>query len=465
VGTEVPRRSYYYKELDFRISRSYGPGRYDPSYEDEGRDYPYAYVRWTEQRNMEAVVGLMAAGRLAVGPLISHRFTIDDAPQAYALITGKGGAPFLGVILTYSAAVEPARAVTVTPRLAGVPGGAGGAEGGPKAVRLGLIGAGAYASATLLPALKGVANLEPVGAASARGVTARVAAERFGFAYCTTDTRALLEDPAVNTVAILTRHNLHARQTIEALVAGKHVFVEKPLCLTEEELAAVEAAYNAAQLRTAAEGRSGPALMVGFNRRFAPMVVALKAQLARVREPLMLTCRVNAGFIPHDHWTQDPAVGGGRLLGEGCHFIDLLIFLVGERVSRVMTRALPDGGRYSRDNLLITLEFEGGSLGQIVYTANGDKGFGKEAIELFGGGLAARLDDYRSLSIRSGNTRIDQVARLRADKGHRAEWRALVDHITGKAPAPIAWADLLHSTRTTLAAQRSLAAGKPIEIA
>lgn len=463
VGTEVPRRSYYYKELDFRISRSYGPGRYDPSYEDEGRDYPYAYVRWTEQRNMEAVVGLMGAGRLDVAPIITHRFPIDDAPQAYELITGQGGAPFLGVVLTYAGTAEPARVVELQPAPPRPAPPAAEAPSDP-ALRLGLIGAGVYASATLLPALKDVRAVELVGVASARGVTARVAADRFGFAYCATDSRAILADQRVNTVAILTRHNLHARQTIEALVAGKHVFVEKPLCLSEGELEAVQAAYAAAQSRARAAGQPGPALMVGFNRRFAPMVGALKQQLARVREPLLLTCRVNAGYIPPDHWTQDLAVGGGRLLGEGCHFIDLLIFLAGSQVRRVEARALPDGGRYSGDNLLVTLEFASGTVGSLAYVAGGDKGFGKEAVEAFGGGLAARLDDYRSLSIRRGDTRVEQAARLRADKGHRAEWQALAAHITGRGPAPIGFDEIVHSTRATLAARRSLETGAAVEL-
>ncbi|HMQ31975.1 MAG TPA: Gfo/Idh/MocA family oxidoreductase, partial [Chloroflexaceae bacterium] len=326
------------------------------------------------------------------------------------------------------------------------------------------LGAGAYASATLLPALKDLREVELVGVASARGVTARVAAERFGFAYCASDAAAILDDPRVNTVAVLTRHNLHARQTIAALVAGKHVFVEKPLCLSEAELDAVEAAYVAAHARARAAGEPGPALMVGFNRRFAPMVLALKEQLAAVREPMLLSCRVNAGHIPPDHWTQDPAVGGGRLLGEGCHFVDLLAFLAGSEVRRVEARALPDGGRYSRDNLLVTLEFASGSVGTLTYVANGDRGFGKEAVEVFGGGLAARLDDYRSLSVRRGATRVEQTARLRADKGHRAEWRALAAHIAGRAPAPIAFAAIAHSTRATLAARRSLELGAAVEL-
>lgn len=454
VGTSVPRRSYYYKELDFRISRSYGPGRYDPSYEDEGRDYPHAYVRWTEQRNMQAFVQMLATGRADVAPLITHRFPIADAPRSYDLITGKTGEPFLGVVITYPGDASPARRVQVaapaTPQAAPQLG----------QVRLGLIGAGNFANATLLPALKDLDGLARVGVASGRGLTARSTADRYGFAYCATDSRQILADPDINTVAILTRHHLHARQVIAALVAGKNVFVEKPLCLTDAELAAIVAAYRAAQAR---EG-GGPALMVGFNRRFAPMVAALKAELARVREPLMLSMRVNAGYIPADHWTQDPAQGGGRLLGEGCHFIDLLAFLAGSPARRVTTRALPDGGRYSQDNLLISLEFADGSLGTITYTAAGDRGFAKEGLEVFGGGLAARLDDYRSLSLRRGDTRIDQTSRLRVDKGHRAEWQALAAHLRGQAAAPIPFAEIVSSTRATLAAKRSLDLGAPVEI-
>ena len=202
--------------------------------------------------------------------------------------------------------------------------------------------------------------------------------------------------------------------------------------------------------------------MVGFNRRFAPFVVELKQHLQRVREPLMLHCRVNAGYIPLDHWTQDPAQGGGRLLGEACHFIDLLIHLAGSTPERVTTRALPDGGRYSRDNLLVTLEFANGSLGTVTYVANGDKGFGKEYLEVFGGGLSARLDDYRTLLIRHGRQRVKRIARLRQDKGHRAEWQALVAYLTGEGAEPMSFAEIVCSTRATLAAQRSLQMGEPV---
>jgi len=331
-------------------------------------------------------------------------------------------------------------------------------------VRLGVLGAGNFANATLLPVLKGMEQLDRVGIASGSGVSARTSADRFGFAYCTTDSKELLSDPDVNTVAILTRHNLHARQVIAGLAAGKHVFVEKPLCLTDDELHAITIAYQAAAERASCAGSVSPMLTVGFNRRFAPFVVELKQQLGRIREPLILHYRVNAGYIPPQHWTQDPAQGGGRLLGEGCHFIDLLIYLAGSAPRKITTQALPDGGRYAQDNLLITLEFANGSLGSITYVANGDKGFGKEFLEIFGGGLSARLDDYRTLRIRQGKQSVERVARLRQDKGHRAEWQALVAHLTGRGAVPIAFEDIVGSTKATLAAQRSLLAGEPVLI-
>ena len=462
VGLDIPRKVYYEKELDFRISRSYGPGRYDLAYEEQGRDYPYAYVRWTEGRNMQAFVQLLGEGKLDMQPLISHRFPIDDAPQAYELITGKTGQPFLGVLLAYPGQPDLSRTIKLAPVTAPVRRLAQPAT--VARVRLGVLGAGNFANATLLPAIKDLDHLERVGIASGSGITARASADRFGFAYCTTDTHALINDAAINTVAILTRHDLHARQVIAALAGGKHVFVEKPLCLTNDDLGAIVLAYRAASERGGQADIGAPMLMVGFNRRFAPFVVELKQQLDRIHEPLVLNCRVNASYIPLQHWTHDTKQGGGRLLGEGCHFIDLLIHLAGSAPHRVTTRALPDNGRYARDNLLITLEFANGSLGTITYVANGDKGFGKECLEVFGGGLSARLDDYRTLRIRQGGKATDRVARLRQDKGHQAEWQALINCLTQRGPLPIAFDDIVRSTRTTLAAQRSLANGEPVLI-
>jgi predicted dehydrogenase len=346
-------------------------------------------------------------------------------------------------------------------------------------IRLGVLGAGNYASSTLLPAIKGLPSIELVGIASRGGLTARSSGEKYGFKYCASEIDEILTDSEINTVAVLTRHNLHARQVVAALKAGKHTFVEKPLCLTEEELQSIISTYEslapATQDQDQVSGVRGqgpgderqpaspPLLMVGFNRRFAPFVVELKQSLKGIREPLMMHYRVNAGYIPPQHWTHDPEEGGGRLLGEGCHFIDLLIHLAGEHPVRVTTQSLPDGGRYSHDNLLIVLEFGGGSIGTITYLANGDKGFGKEMLEVSGGGLSARLDDYRTLHIAHGGRQLRRSARLRQDKGHRAEWQALTAYLTGAGPRPISFDEIVLSTRATLAAQRSLESGEPAE--
>jgi len=470
VGMSIPRKVYFEKELDFRISRSSGPGRYDPEYEEKGHDYPYAYVRWTEQRNMQAFVQMLSEGKVKVGPLITHRFPILNAPKAYELITGKTGDSFLGVVLTYPETPDLKRKVV----LRSVNGTASYGEENKlsaplKQVRLGMIGAGSFARATLLPAIRVAHDVKLIGIVSGSGLSASSAAERYGFDYCTTDEQELLNDPAINTVAILTRHNLHAQQVITALKARKHVFVEKPLCLNEEELEEIISTYQGVRESIITEdGRSSsaiqpPLLAVGFNRRFAPFLVELKQHLQRVQEPLMLHYRVNAGFIAPDHWTQDPAQGG-RLLGEACHFIDLLIYLTGSTPQTIIARALPDSGLYSRDNLLITLEFANGSLGTVTYVANGNKSSGKESLEVFGGGLSARLDDFRKLVIHDGNRSVKRVARLRRDKGHRAEWRAITAYLTGNGPIPISFEEIVHSTQATLAAQRGLQDGEPITL-
>jgi predicted dehydrogenase len=451
VGTQIPRKPYFEKELDFRISRSYGPGRYDPEYEQKGHDYPYEYVRWTENRNMHGFVELMAAGSVNVDALITHRFDIEQAERAYDLIMGRTGEPFLGVVLEYAAEASVARTVALPVAGSRLP-----ATGNRQqaTVAIGVAGAGLFANAVLLPALKKTEGLELVSIGSAAGVSARSAAQKFGFAKASTSFDDLLADARINTIAILTRHDLHARQVLAALRAGKHVFVEKPLCLTHEELDEIA--------QTARE--AGRMLMAGYNRRFAPFVVRLRETLREVREPLMLTARVNAGFIPPEHWTHDPEQGGGRLRGEGCHFVDLLLHLAGSRVRRVTTRALPDSGRYREDNFEVSLEFDNGSLGTITYVANGAKSFGKEMLEAFGGGISARVDDYRSLHIQRASGAEQERSRLRQDKGHRGEWQAIVNHLTNRGPAPIELEELLHSARVTLAAYDSLRGGAPVEV-
>jgi predicted dehydrogenase/threonine dehydrogenase-like Zn-dependent dehydrogenase len=450
VGMEIPRKVYYEKELDFRLSRSYGPGRYDAEYEEKGQDYPYAYVRWTEGRNIEAFLGLIAEGKLDVGPLISHRFAIDEAERAYDVITGKAGGPFLGVVLTYDVERELPRRVA----LAGPNGDGAKAAAVPGAVRLGLLGAGNFANATLLPAMKEIAGLELVGIASGSGMTARHAGDRFGFAYCATDDAELLADEKITWLAIATRHDLHARQAIAAMRAGKDVFVEKPLALSREEL--VEVAW--------AQRETGRRLMVGFNRRFAPMAEELQRFLAGHRRPLVATYRANAGNIPANHWTQDPRIGGGRIVGEAVHFIDLLQFLTGAPVTEVYAVAATDARGAIEDEAVLTLTFGDGSVGTVVYAAGGDKAFSKERIEAIGDGRVAVLDDFRSLELVHNGKRTRRTERLRPDKGHRGEWLALVKSARAGADAPISFDQIVTTHLTAYAALESLRERRPVAV-
>lgn len=459
VGLTLPRKIYYEKELSFVNSRSYGPGRYDPGYEEGGRDYPLGYVRWTEGRNLEAVVDLLAAGSLDVGSLISHRFPIESAPEAYALITGKRSEPFLGVLLTYpSAAADEAYpedapvdddAGASDPALAAAKT-ASSEKTGP--VGIGVWGAGNFGTAVLLPALKKLPTVRLVGVSTASGMSARHAADRFGFGYAAADRQQILDDPAVEAVAILTPHHVHAAQTIEALQAGKHVFCEKPLALTADELFAIEDVLA---------GRPDQILMVGYNRRFAPLAQRMKAFLAGRSEPLAAHYRVNAGYLPPTHWTHDLENGGGRIVGEACHFIDFLIFLVGALPVEVAARGLPDVGRYREDNVLLQLVFPDGSIGQVTYLANGDKAFPKERVEVFCGGRVAVLDDFRLLECVQGGRRETVRSRLRQDKGHSAEMEVFAAAVRSGGPPPVPVEQIFGGMRATFAGLRALRSGRP----
>ncbi|OYY07571.1 MAG: dehydrogenase, partial [Rhizobiales bacterium 35-68-8] len=322
TGLELSRADFYEKELTFQVSCSYGPGRYDPAYEEKGQDYPVGFVRWTEQRNFEAVLDMMADGRLDVAPLISHRFALEDATSAYDLVTGD--APSLGIVLEYPAAAMETDAALRARTVSLVPAAAAPAVSAPDgaAPAIGFIGSGNYATAVLIPAFK-AAGARLVSVASSGGVSSVHAGRKFGFERATTDVDGLLADPAVNTVVIATRHDSHAGLVRRALAAGKAVFVEKPLALTHDDLFEIETAHQVASVTGA------PRLMVGFNRRFAPHVVKMKQLLAGSPAPKAFIMTVNAGAIPPDHWTQDREAGGGRIIGEACHFIDLLRFLAG----------------------------------------------------------------------------------------------------------------------------------------
>src|SRR5579871_1179917 len=449
VGMDIQRKTFYEKELDFRISRSYGPGRYDSAYEQKGRDYPIGYVRWTETRNMEAFLRMVADGKLNLQSLITHRFQVEQAPRAYELITGSTGSPFLGVLIKYPD--FPEEKLIVESRVAV-------SKARPEsAVRIGLIGAGAFATGTLLPAIKQIQGIDLIGVCAANGSHSEKAAGKFGFQYSTSDEDRVLRDPNVNAVVISTRHNLHARQVMAAIRSRKHVFCEKPLCLTEDELAAI------VQCHAQYAMPHGLQLMVGFNRRFSPMMRKMKDFLGQIHEPFALNYRVNAGMLAADHWTNDPEQGGGRIRGEVCHFVDLLTFLAGPP-TEVHTRALANPGQYSDDNVLITLQFANGSQGNITYVANGDRAYSKERLEVFGGGVVAVMEDFRTLELVRNGRKQQVSARIRQDKGHSAELQAFANSIREGSSSPIPFAEIVASTLATLGAMDSLHYGQPFTV-
>lgn len=464
VGLNIPRKLYYEKELSFINSRSYGPGRYDPEYEEGGHDYPIGYVRWTEGRNMEAFVDMLASGRLDVRNLITHRFPIVKAPEAYELITGKKDEPFLGVLLTYpETAAEQIAGDRLTikyqPDLEA-------AVLTAASCKLGVLGAGNFANAVLLPVLKKIPDVELVGITSRSGLSAQHAAQKYGFGYAASDETQILDDPSINTIAILTRHNLHARQVVAALEAGKHVYCEKPLALNERELEQIVVALEGSGEQGQGSHLSlPPLLMVGFNRRFAPLTQKLMAFITDRHEPLVAHYRVNAGYIPLDHWVHDPKQGGGRIVGEACHFVDFLTSLVGETPSSVEAHGLPDGGRYRQDNVIMTFNFKDGSLGTVSYLANGDKTYPKERVEVFVEGRVAVLDDYRSLELVQYGKRKVVRSRMRQDKGHQAVWQVFIAALKTGGPLPIPYQHMFGVSKATFAAVVALQSGERVNIA
>ncbi len=428
TGLELSRADFYEKELTFQVSCSYGPGRYDPEYEEKGHDYPIGFVRWTEQRNFEAVLEMMAQGRLDVKPLISHRFSIEEAQKAYEVVGGSE--PSLGILLEYAVdeQVHEKRTVRVSPAEKRAPGTGG-------APRLDFIGSGNYATGMLIPAFRETdARLGAV--ASSAGVSGFHAARKFGFEETNTDTRALMEGEA-DAVVITTRHNSHAALVQHALEAGKHVFVEKPLCLTLDECDAIERLAGA---------EDAPLLMVGFNRRFSPLVQKMKELLSPVPVPKTFVMTVNAGAIPSDHWTQDPEVGGGRIIGEACHFIDLLRYLAGSPIEQWRVLYMDSE---SHDTASLSLRFANGSLGTIHYFANGSKAFPKERLEVFAAGAVLQLDNFRRM-LGFGWPGFKRMKLMRQDKGQKACTRAFVEAVKGNRPVPIPLEELLEVSRLSI---------------
>lgn len=445
VGMQVPRAPFYEKELTLKLSRSYGPGRYDPLYEEMAIDYPIGYVRWTEQRNMAEFLRLIGEGRVDVKSLITHRFAVDDAAQAYAAVTDPGSGS-LGVLLEYAESEPERPRIQIGRPAAGEP-----AHG---AVGVGFLGAGNFATATLLPALAADARFAPRGVFTPSGLSARDVAERSGFAFCAGSPDEVLSDSDTRAVVIATRHASHAALAVQALTAGKTVFVEKPLAMTEFELDEV----------VAAQRESLGLLTVGFNRRFAPHVRKMVAVLARRSSPANIVIRVNAGAIPATHWIQRPEEGGGRIVGELCHFIDLAACLAGASPSRVFaTSADPQKSPLLTDNLSVQLSFADGSIATLVYTAAGDTAYPKERIEVFCEGKVMVSDDFKRLSLTQGG-RTHTSRPQQADKGHRAEMKAFLDLAAGLPVTELTVADCVSSMAATFKVVESLTTGEPVAV-
>jgi predicted dehydrogenase/threonine dehydrogenase-like Zn-dependent dehydrogenase len=441
VGLNIPRQTFYLRELTFRISMSYGPGRYDPEYEERGHDYPFSYVRWTEGRNLEAFLDLVEAGSVKLNPLITHRFQASESEAAYELITGSE--PYLGVLLQYDADRELERRI---PLVSKTPAPAA-------AVRVGLIGAGGYAKGMLLPNFK-AAGAEFQSIATASGVTARSVGEQNDFRFCVSSAAEVIDDDGANLIVIATRHDVHASLAQQSLERGRHVFVEKPLALNDEELAGVVAAARGSKSQ----------LMVGFNRRFSPFARSAR-ELFSNQTPLSINYRVNGGRIPPGHWAHDPKIGGGRIVGEVCHFIDFIQFVTGSVTTRVYAEAISSGNAevINDDSVFITLRLADGSNASIAYLAEGDRALPKERIEIFGGGKSFVIDDFRTASAWQ-NGRETKTKLREQDKGQKDEVRAVCAMVRDGTPSPIALEDLAATTRATFRVLESLRTGRPVEV-
>ncbi len=446
VPMDVPRSPYYEKELDVRMSRSYGPGRYDPSYEEHGIDYPVSYVRWTEGRNMSSFIELLASGRIAMSHLTTHRFPLEEAVAAYDVVLGKAGDSPCGILLEYSGA--PALSERVehsSAKSASIPGDVG----------VAFVGAGNFATASLLPPLKRLDRVRLTGVATSSGLTARSVADKFQFAFMSSGIEQILDDSSTSCVFVATRHNLHSSLAARALAAGKAVFVEKPLALDTDGLRLVVDAARA----------SGRPLLTGFNRRFAPLARQVRDRFAGRVGPMVVSVRINAGFVPREHWSQDPVEGGGRVVGEVCHFVDFVQYMTGSTPARAGAVSVRSGnGRETdADSLVVSLEMSDGSVGTIVYVALGDKRMAKERYEIFADGSSAVLDDFKSASVyREG--REEKLKGGPQDKGHAAEVSSFVDSVRSGGPSPIPLDSQIATTLTTFAILESLRTGVSVDL-
>ena len=446
VGMRLERRPYFEKEIRLVVSRSYGPGRYDPAYEVRGIDYPLPYVRWTERRNMGAFLAMLARNDLRTEPLITHRFSIEQAEAAYQVVSGEKPEPAIAILLEYEGkAVQPARVeLRARPH-----------RGIERPVRIGVIGAGQFARGVLLPALASLKSAQLHAFCTLSGFTSKRVAEHYGARYCTSDPAEVIQDKDIDAVLIATRHDQHASLTAEALQAGKAVFVEKPLALTSDSLAS---------LCEVVQSVEAPRLMVGFNRRFSPLAVRCKKFFASSNEPLFVLYRVNAGVVPSDGWVHDPVEGGGRIVGEVCHFVDLICYLTDAVPRRITAEPAGQAGSGSslRDSITVTVRMSDESLGVIHYLENGSPRVAKEYMEVFGGQRTAILDNYRNLTLYRENRRRRHWLFNQA-KGHKQELAAFVQALQTGNPMPIDFEALVAVTQTTFLIQRSLSLGVPVD--
>ncbi len=442
VKMDIPRKAYYDKELSFKLSRSYGPGRYDYNYEEAGNDYPFSYVRWTENRNMDAFIKLIANNKINIKQLISHRFNINQATEGYKLISGVTDEKFTGVILQY----DQKEKIITKPETRTNPT----IPNNNTETNIGFIGAGGFASGVLLPNIKQVGNYNLKAIVSGSGISADSSSERFGFETTVSTTDEMMQNKDIGTIFIANRHNQHAELVLDAMQNGKSVFVEKPLCMNQEELNKIISSYNENKTR----------MMVGFNRRFAPIIQEIKKKLQTNKYPLSMYYRINGGFIPSGTWIQDAETGGGRIIGEVCHFVDLLSYLTDSPICKVEAESLvmPDERFRSDDNLQITLRFKNGSVGTINYIASGNTMMSKEYLEIFGGGMAVTMDDFRTLTIADDkNKKLDK--KQSQDKGHNAMLRAFCESLKNKTDSPIPFEQIVNGTETTFAIIESLSEG------
>jgi predicted dehydrogenase/threonine dehydrogenase-like Zn-dependent dehydrogenase len=446
VRMDIPREEYFKKEINVVISRSYGPGRYDPFYEEGGNDYPLGYVRFTEQRNMATFLDLVSQGKLDVKGLITHKYSVHEAAQAYQLIEGEKREPYLGILLSYdglTANYGQTERISIksTPL---------------DKAKLGLsfYGAGNYATASLLPPLNSRSDVQFRGLVTASGRTAQGVASQFGFDFCASNYDEILSADT-DAVMITSRHDTHGAAVTQALQCGKHVYVEKPLALNIDQLCKIHAGYTLVEKQ----------LMVGFNRRFAPATLRVSEHFESVRSPLIVNIRINAGAIPSDHWIQDPATGGGRMIGEGCHFIDLASALVKSNVRTVYTvgSTKPESSGLLNDNLCLTLTFDNGSVANITYTADGSKAMPKEFVEVFGGGRSAKIDDFKSVTLFNGDTNAKVEKLGIQDKGQKTMLNSWLAGLKSGTPC-VDYHCLMSTSMATIMTVESLISGVPLTV-